>query len=56
MTLGGNVFTPTFHLSSKADQFNVETQDANYQQPPSNSENEGGTVRTQAAFVNKLYK
>ncbi|KAL7332841.1 Flocculation suppression protein [Mucor circinelloides] len=33
-----------------------ETQDANYQQPTSHSENEGGTVRTQAAFVNKLYK
>ena len=56
MTLEGNVSTSTCHLSSKADQFNVETQDANYQQPPSNSENEAGTVRTQAAFVNKLYK
>ncbi|KAI8644801.1 HSF-type DNA-binding-domain-containing protein [Parasitella parasitica] len=32
-----------------------DTQDLNYQQN-NNSENEGTTVRTQAAFVNKLYK
>ncbi|KAK4516681.1 uncharacterized protein ATC70_011659 [Mucor velutinosus] len=33
-----------------------ETQDANYQQTHHQSESEGGTGRTQAVFVNKLYK
>jgi len=55
MTLGGNVAHRHLILSV-TDQFNIETQDANYQQPNNHSENEGGTVRTQAAFVNKLYK